>query len=161
MWVYEKWNFANMNQEMSVHALLLSTTKEQEAELCRGRSSAAGDQLQQRERGSYMKMEDYTRCSASLIKRLKKISSRLRFSLFYIPLVLHFINRRNVTWECHSGQKSVNVRRLRQHWGLPLQPGPNQSDVCTAAVLRLCAHVHLSARLMDLQEMALGIYYHV
>lgn len=25
----------------------------------------------------------------------------------------------------------------------------------------VCARVHLSARLMDLQEMALGIYYHV
>lgn len=110
----------------------------------RGWSSAAGDQSQQRKCGSYIKMEDYTSCPASLIKRLEKVLLRklkkmnlLSFSLFYIPLVLRFINRCEKTWT-ENVVLDRNVWCLRQHWRLPLLPGPNHSDLCTTAVLRLC-----------------------
>lgn len=107
----------------------------------RGWSSAAGDQSQQITCGPYIKMEGYTICSASLIKRLEKTPRLLRFSVLDIPLcaALYKSLWRNVTWECRSGHESVSVRlsaaALRSaacSWG------PNHSDLCMAAVLRLC-----------------------
>lgn len=137
----------------------------------RGWSSAAGDQSQQRKHGSYIKMEDYTSCPASLIKRLEKVLLRklkkmnlLSFSLFYIPLVLRFINRCEKTWT----ENVVLDRILRMcdvcgstEVCLCCRDPTTQISARLLSSATVCACVHLSARLMDLQEMALGIYYHV
>lgn len=102
----------------------------------RGWSSAAGDQSQQRERGSHIKMEDYTSCSASLIKRPKKISSLLNFSLYSTCAALYKSLWRNVNWECRSGQKSVNVCGSTEV--CLCSRGPTTQICAMAAVLRLC-----------------------
>lgn len=91
----------------------------------RGWSSAAGDQSQQSKRGSYIKMEDYTSCSAGLIKKRKKTSRLLSFSVLDVPLVLRFINCCEETWS-----ENVVLDRnlwvcgcLQQHWDLLLAAG--------------------------------------
>lgn len=94
----------------------------------RGWSSAAGDQSQQRKHGSYIKMEDYTSCPASLIKRLEKVLLRklkkmnlLSFSLFYIPLVLRFINRCEKTWICECVMSAAALRSASAAGAQPLR----------------------------------------
>lgn len=68
---------------------------------------------------------DYTSCSTHLIKRSKKMPNEVFICSVSLPLL-------------RPDHRAADVWRLWQHWGLPLQPGPKHSDLCTAVVLRLC-----------------------
>lgn len=78
--------------------------------------------------------------------------------LFYIPPAQHLELLKQKT----QTQNVVLIRNLQMCDGCLCSRGPNtriRARLLSSA--SVCARVHLSGRLMDLQEMALGIYYHM